>query len=1086
MGGLEFKYIYPLLYICFETFLVVFINYTSSGRRAGYNTITINFLAELIKLLIALCLSAKEGSLSTLKNVKKSAIAAFSISNLMYAINNNIFHHCMSILPPALFTVAVNSIRTTITSFLQSFVSGPLTCKKYAACCLLVLSFVVVSIPDLIRVYLEGSFMSSQLCTLVVWASLYSTISAVASLWQEAMLKESPTVMQANVINYSIGMMYQGIGLIYCKLIGKPIMNGVGVFYVQLIPPLMALSGLSISLVLKYFDNIVKLISNSLAVLLVHSITLQIAGLNPVSIPFLLGWLTSLPAGYLYNSKSNQPTHLPTAIITQIKESSAQTKEVLKTAPATTSLNKGKTGIRWGTGVLYVGFVLVGIALRNSFLQPSVSTLNWKEHGHRGACVLTQSSREDPQSNLKYALKQKARSFGTQFAVMNPNDGLIHIDCPGKLFTLKPQTDDPDSESWQEHNFSHHVEKNAEDKILSWDLIGNEHPYVWLWCDSYMDANLAIRPPLQENGETQQSLTKEQINELSEHITVSSHSFSPHLKQADSQTRTPTSTIDSVLIVYWDSVSAAKFNFVFKETLKTINSLQGNITSHVSFPLTKYHSLGINSVPNYVPMFSGVNPDTAFEYFETSERGPYRGRAVWLSDVAELMGFRTLSLYGGCQSGCKGNCVEKLTHFENIEIGGYTRQYMQDSGNRLPADDIWPSAAQCEGTYRAKVREKSFSTAKKVVSSLKKKWIANRYPTYYYFSWFRAWLVAYANVTHISKSPGTRKPVPSTHSNGRFGVMTLQDTHTSAFDKNWDDDFATLLSDLFVEKQDLYGTRNTAMLLLSDHGLHFGDEYVTGVGRLMNKQPMGYVILPQAFLKENPDQAVNIQSNSRTLVTGLDLRVTVLNWLTQREWSADELLPTNQSKLSYASKYGKSIMTTRFKSDRSCQDAGIPASFCGCNTVACSGDVLGWLGSSWLEIATSVVAFIDQKASFTEEQKLICQPLKATKLRLVSGVNNCVMNSHSYKELNFFVTQGYTSLLTLSVSLQLFPDQKFKVTSVDTAGEYAPFWSKCEQLFNERGIAHQITNQNEQYCYCFLESWSWEQFAMNIIKMYFS
>ncbi len=80
-----------------------------------------------------------------------------------------------------------------------------------------------------------------------------------------------------------------------------------------------------------------------------------------------------------------------------------------------------------------------------------------------------------------------------------------------------------------------------------------------------------------------------------------------------------------------------------------------------------------------------------------------------------------------------------------------------------------------------------------------------------------------------------------------FGVLVFESTHRNAMYNDFDRELAEFLSQLFPPKGSPlrdkwpFSVENTAVLLLADHGMHFGSEYARGAGKIAIKQPLGYV-----------------------------------------------------------------------------------------------------------------------------------------------------------------------------------------------------------------------------------------------------
>ncbi|KAH7938218.1 hypothetical protein HPB49_021752 [Dermacentor silvarum] len=70
--------------------------------------------------------------------------------------------------------------------------------------------------------------------------------------------------------------------------------------------------------------------------------------------------------------------------------------------------------------------------------------------------------------------------------------------------------------------------------------------------------------------------------------------------------------------------------------------------------------------------------------------------------------------------------------------------------------------------------------------------------------------------------------------------------------------------------------RRTALLVISDHGLRFGDPRRTEIGRMEDLTPSFFLALPEHFLRQHPNAAVHLQVNQRRLTTAYDVHATLL------------------------------------------------------------------------------------------------------------------------------------------------------------------------------------------------------------------
>jgi hypothetical protein len=453
-------FIYPISYTLIDTFLVVFIKATSVAGHTSYNTVTINAITEFIKLCIAIYIAHNEGSLHTLKQVIKQPglLFRFLIPNLMYAINNNLFHYSISALPPAVFVVAINAFRTVFTALLQPCVSNQaLTGRQITACVLLVFSFVCASMPEVIKAAFNGTVKGSLFELLIYLSVIYSVISVSASLSQEKLLKDSKSLMVANIVNYTIGIMFQLIAMIYQSIESpeEDLFRGLNVFWIKMIPCLMALVGLSISYVLKYYDNIVKLICSSVSVLLVNSITSYISGDTFINIYFLVGWLLTLPATYLYyvkptesksissssrdnkkddNNNNNNEDKLPLLGEKDVEQNDTNS-EVKQQQLSANKSNREKFGLS-----AVVGFIFVFSILTSTF---EVETLKSKDldsnHEVFNTCPIYEVPYSDSRSNMRVVNSYNAK-YTHQFVHLDDFNGNVYASCPGELSLLGPDT----------------------------------------------------------------------------------------------------------------------------------------------------------------------------------------------------------------------------------------------------------------------------------------------------------------------------------------------------------------------------------------------------------------------------------------------------------------------------------------------------------------------------------------------------------------------------------------------------------------------------------------------------------------------
>ncbi|XP_075749335.1 uncharacterized protein LOC119173010 [Rhipicephalus microplus] len=76
------------------------------------------------------------------------------------------------------------------------------------------------------------------------------------------------------------------------------------------------------------------------------------------------------------------------------------------------------------------------------------------------------------------------------------------------------------------------------------------------------------------------------------------------------------------------------------------------------------------------------------------------------------------------------------------------------------------------------------------------------------------------------------------------------------------------------------GTLNhTVLVFVSDHGMRFGDNRATYMGKFEDRQPFAFVVFPPWFLQKNPEAAQSLRTNQHHLTTHFDIHATLVELL---------------------------------------------------------------------------------------------------------------------------------------------------------------------------------------------------------------
>lgn len=132
----------------------------------------------------------------------------------------------------------------------------------------------------------------------------------------------------------------------------------------------------------------------------------------------------------------------------------------------------------------------------------------------------------------------------------------------------------------------------------------------------------------------------------------------------------------------------------------------------------------------------------------------------------------------------------------------------------------------------------------------------------------------------------------------------------------------------FLKNMDLKGHLNDSILiLLSDHGLRWGDIRYTKQGRLEERLPLVHILLPNSFREEYNLAYKNIKNNAHRLTTPFDVHATLSDLLNMEDIKNEQI--ALRSHTSYASNKNISLFVP-IPGNRTCQTAGIADHWCTC------------------------------------------------------------------------------------------------------------------------------------------------------------
>jgi hypothetical protein len=126
----------------------------------------------------------------------------------------------------------------------------------------------------------------------------------------------------------------------------------------------------------------------------------------------------------------------------------------------------------------------------------------------------------------------------------------------------------------------------------------------------------------------------------------------------------------------------------------------------------------------------------------------------------------------------------------------------------------------------------------------------------------------------------------------------------------------------FIKYLDTHFSHNTIVILMGDHGPRYGAYRQTLHGKLEERTPVLWMLVPPSLSTKFPDLGKNLETNQRRLVTAFDIHETLKDIMSLHQSS-------DAAPFSVQENRGMSILRPIPK-NRTCEDAGIAAHWCAC------------------------------------------------------------------------------------------------------------------------------------------------------------
>ncbi|ORX95862.1 hypothetical protein K493DRAFT_314804 [Basidiobolus meristosporus CBS 931.73] len=459
------------------------------------------------------------------------------------------------------------------------------------------------------------------------------------------------------------------------------------------------------------------------------------------------------------------------------------------------------------------------------------------------------------------------------FTASIDEDGVVSIDCPDP--TLKTSISIlPDTRGFNTD------EKN--EKTFHWSVLNKMvnvtytrgHPYR----TDYGEAFIA------RCGEDQKLLT--------------------YVRKAQSKTEIP--KIDNklnVMVIFMDAVSRRQFHRKLPRTSKAFEAISSppealdDANDLVLYEFFRAHSVGFNTNRNTRAMYMGITDDSVFQ-----------STAIW--DAYHRHGYLT--------GRADDLCVDWEQDYNHLSTGDVDHEMI--SPFCLP--DYYPLYGHPFGNFKGPY-------------SIVKRCTVGRAVHDYMFEWMDKFLTTYGKDSMHHK-------VPQQKGDKFFLLGSFIDGHEGTGDvlPVLDGSFSDFITNLSPEVRN-----STAIFLVADHGLHMGLNFAfTSNGQIENAAPMLTTLLPKWWINKYPAAANHLQENRQKLVTPFDLFATFNHLMYWEEdtkqdgghYVGEEVIPKDVLD-GWAEKgkfrdvwWGGSSLFTPVRTDRRCDEVGIPGDMCKC------------------------------------------------------------------------------------------------------------------------------------------------------------
>jgi Protein of unknown function (DUF229) len=313
---------------------------------------------------------------------------------------------------------------------------------------------------------------------------------------------------------------------------------------------------------------------------------------------------------------------------------------------------------------------------------------------------------------------------------------------------------------------------------------------------------------------------------------------------------------------------------------------------------------GYNSPPNKAGFYKGA--------FHSEKSNP---DALYVWDAAKAQGYVTGHFDGECGG---GGPLDSRSKFDAYYVGAVTHQYLNDNGNQRPNIDALLPPIFCHAQQRLTSvlpTIKGIQQIKTTCTGYKCNEAAVEQAGGLIIS---STCVGHRDLSQHALS-GVYRFFQANRGKRRMYSTAIVAPHSWGLGDIGADQTLKFALQRFLHE---FGN-NTAILLWSDHGFHFGSPHEFKEGRQLHRAPFLYMTVPQQFLARHSDIADALQHNTREVTTHTDAYRTMLDMM-----GFPDLYSNHEEA-------GQTLFQ-KIETKRTCAKMGIVHQYCDINVHTCA------------------------------------------------------------------------------------------------------------------------------------------------------